>query len=76
MKKENFELNKSDKKMIEERLDAYQKLFELGQRSLLNLVDTERELFNARSDLINNQFLVLSSAYRVLATMGVLTKKI
>lgn len=55
-------------------LVAYKKQFELGQRSLLNLVDTERELFNSKSDLINSQFLVLNSGYRLLASMGTLGK--
>ncbi len=59
-----------------EVLVAYQKQFELGQRSLLNLVDTERELFNAKSDLINSQFLVSTSTYRLLASMGTLVRTV
>ncbi|MCW5589430.1 MAG: TolC family outer membrane protein [Legionellales bacterium] len=57
-------------------LNAYEKQFELGQRSLLNLVDTERELFNAKSDLINARFLAQGSAYRLLASMGTLENNV
>jgi adhesin transport system outer membrane protein len=57
---------------LREVLIAYQKQFELGQRSLLNVLDVENELFLARRDLITSEFDVLNNGYRLLASMGLL----
>ena len=50
--------------------DAYQSQFDLGQRSLLDLLDSEIELFNARSALINGKYSVDLAVYEVLAHSG------
>ena len=52
--------------------DAYSKQFELGQRSLLDLLDSENELFLSRSDLITAEYTSLFGAYRVMSNMGTL----
>jgi len=50
----------------------YQDQFKMGQRSLLDLLDTENELFEARRDYVEADFAEISSQYRVLHAMGVL----
>ncbi|MFZ2587479.1 MAG: TolC family outer membrane protein [Alphaproteobacteria bacterium] len=50
--------------------DAYRSQFDLGQRSLLDLLDSEVELSNSRAALINGKFDVDAAAYAVLANTG------
>jgi adhesin transport system outer membrane protein len=49
---------------------AYQQQFNLGERTLLDLLDTANELFTARSSYTNASFDELFAMYRVLAAMG------
>ncbi|WP_028116503.1 TolC family outer membrane protein [Ferrimonas senticii] len=49
---------------------AYSEQFRLGQRSLLDLLDTENELFQARQDYIRTEMDQLLAAYRVLNASG------
>lgn len=50
--------------------DAYASQFDLGQRTLLDLLDSEVELFNAKSALIDGKYETDAAAYAVLAHMG------
>lgn len=50
--------------------DAYVSQFDLGQRSLLDLLDSEVEVFNAKSALIDGKYELDAAAYAVLAHMG------
>ena len=50
--------------------DAYNKQFAIGQRTLLDLLDSENEYFTSRSTYINALFIELSARYRVLNAMG------
>ena len=50
----------------------YEQQFNLGQRSLLDLLDTENELFQARQDYLASQFSELDARYRLLNATGVL----
>jgi adhesin transport system outer membrane protein len=50
--------------------DVYAQQFDLGQRSLLDLLDAENELFVARSDLATAQYTQTFGVYRVLAVTG------
>jgi adhesin transport system outer membrane protein len=52
--------------------DAYSKQFDLGQRTLLDLLDIQNELFTTRSQLVTEDSTVKFGVYRTLATMGVL----
>ena len=52
--------------------EAYAKQFSLGQRTLLDLLDTENEAFTASSNLLNGRYVELFSRYRVLADMSML----
>ncbi len=51
---------------------AYRQQFQLGQRTLLDVLDTENELFEARVALVTGESDVLDGSYRVLSTIGVL----
>ena len=51
---------------------AYQQQFDIGQRSLLDLLDTENELYQARRALANAEYDLQLSAVRVLASSGTL----
>ncbi|MGH8674629.1 MAG: TolC family protein, partial [Burkholderiales bacterium] len=50
--------------------DAYAKQFAIGQRTLLDLLDSENEFFTSRSTYITALFIELSARYRVLNAMG------
>ena len=50
--------------------EAYQQQFSLGQRNLLDLLDTENELFQARQDYLEADFNELSARYRLLNVTG------
>lgn len=56
----------------QEVLESYKEQLKLGQRSLLDVLDSENELFNARSNLTTGQYIELLSMFRVLASMGIL----
>ena len=51
-------------------LDAYYEQFNLGERTLLDVLNVENEVFGARSNLVNGQFAVLTGFYRILASTG------
>ena len=55
---------------IEKARGAYQKQFEIGQRSLLDLLDTENELFQARRSHVNAVHDLSIAHARTLAGMG------
>lgn len=50
--------------------DAYAKQFNVGQRTLLDLLDSENELFTARSDYVSGQYEERFARYRLMADMG------
>lgn len=52
--------------------EAYGQQFELSQRSLLDLLDSENELFLSRSDLVTAEYTALFGGYRLLGAMGTL----
>ncbi len=60
----------SYKKESSETLKLYSKEYELGQRSLLDLLAAENDLKRANDELINARFNLLLSKYRILDAMG------
>ena len=50
--------------------EAYRQQFQLGQRTLLDLLDTENELFQAQRALANGRYDLELAAARVLAPRG------
>ena len=55
---------------------AYEKQFNIGKRTLLDLLDIENELFRARSDYVTGSFTELFGTYRVIASSGELNSAI
>jgi len=56
--------------------DAYQKQFNIGQRTLLDLLNAENELFQAKQSYISADFDNLFSRYRILNAQGGLLKNL
>ncbi len=56
----------------QETLDTYQELFNVGQRSLLDVLDAENELFVSLSQLVTAESNQISASYRMLAAGGIL----
>ncbi len=54
----------------EQTRDAYQKQFDIGQRTLLDLLDTENELFSSRNQLVEAQIDHQVAQMRVLNSSG------
>lgn len=57
---------------IEKARDAYRQQFDIGQRSLLDLLDTENELFQAKRSFTNADFDLMQAYARTHAGMGTL----
>jgi adhesin transport system outer membrane protein len=51
---------------------AYAQQFNIGQRTLLDLLDAENEFFTSRKTQLDGQFIELSARYRVFNAMGML----
>jgi len=51
-------------------VEAYRNQFRLGLRTLLDVLNTENELFNARSALVNGVSAVAADSYRLFAGTG------
>ena len=49
---------------------AYRKQFNIGQRTLIDLLDQESEVFQANINYVNGQNEVMFSTYRILAGTG------
>jgi outer membrane protein, adhesin transport system len=64
------------KNSIENAREAYRKQFDIGQRTLLDLLDTENEYFQAKRALTNTQFDIQTAYARTYASQGELLSKI
>ncbi len=51
-------------------MEAYQLQFNIGQRTLLDLLDTANEMFVAKRAYLNARYDESYAAYRILASMG------
>jgi adhesin transport system outer membrane protein len=74
-----FELLNEQKKYIQIHVEAakdtqadYKEQFKVGQRTLLDLLDTENELYQARRDFLEAEFSEITAQYRILHSMGLL----
>lgn len=61
---------------IENAREAYRKQFDIGQRTLLDLLDTENEYFQAKRSLASTEYDMKIAYARVYAGQGDLLKKI
>ena len=50
--------------------DAYHKQFSIGQRTLIDLLDAENELYQAKKDQVSGKFRKLTGEYQLLAATG------
>lgn len=57
-------------KSTEETREAYRLQFSIGQRTLLDLLDTENEVLTARTELINGHYDRLYACYWLTETTG------
>lgn len=64
------------KNSIENAREAYRKQFDIGQRTLLDLLDTENEYFQAKRALANTQYDIQTAYARTYAVQGELLNKI
>ncbi|OAT30104.1 agglutination protein [Buttiauxella brennerae ATCC 51605] len=53
---------------------AYQDQFSLGERTLLDLLDSENEVFSSKRRLVELRYLEISTGYRICARIGELLK--
>lgn len=72
-----FDLTKRQKAFLQMMVDAasdtviaYEKQFRIGKRTLLDLLNTENELFEARKSYIAAKYDNISAKYRVLNATG------
>jgi outer membrane protein, adhesin transport system len=74
--KEQLVYRDTHQKSIENAREAYRKQFDIGQRTLLDLLDTENEYFQARRAYTNTDYDVQTAYARLYATQGELLNKI
>lgn len=72
-------LSKKQKSYLQEHVDAsartviaYEKQFKIGQRSLLDVLNTENELFEARKAYLTAEYDGILAKYRVLNATGLI----
>jgi adhesin transport system outer membrane protein len=51
-------------------IDAYSKEYDLGQRSLIDLLNAENQLFNSQVSLVSARGVAVFADYQLLAAMG------
>ncbi|MEW6691087.1 MAG: TolC family protein, partial [Pseudomonadota bacterium] len=51
-------------------VEAYRKQFQIGQRSLLDLLNSEAERYGAQAAVLNGVYTVSADEHRLLAAMG------
>ena len=58
-------------KSITQTRSSYSNQFRIGKRSLLDLLDSENELYQANRALISAKHDQIFGVYKILATMGI-----
>jgi adhesin transport system outer membrane protein len=61
---------KAHQKQAEETVQAYAQEYQIGQRTLLDLLDSQNELFSAKRAYIQGRYEVMLAEYRILRDMG------
>ncbi|MES2636766.1 MAG: TolC family protein, partial [Pseudomonadota bacterium] len=74
--KEQLTYRDLHQKSIENAREAYRKQFDIGQRTLLDLLDTENEYFQARRSYTNADYDIQAAYARLYASQGELLNKI
>lgn len=63
-------------KFSEETLKLYEEEYDLGRRSLLDLLASQNDVINSRSQIITAEYEQLFAKYRILDAMGLLVQAI
>lgn len=74
--KEQLIYREQHRKSIENAREAYQKQFDIGQRTLLDLLDSENEYFQAKRSYTNTEYDLQNAYARLFAAQGQLVSKI
>ncbi len=64
------------KEFSEKTLALYSKEYDLGRRSLLDLLSAQNDFFKSKSQIINAQYDILFAKYRILDAMGILVSSV
>jgi len=62
-------------KSTEETSKSYLQQFQIGERTLLDLLNTENEIFEARKEFLQVKYQNILAKYRVLTSMGIMLEK-
>jgi adhesin transport system outer membrane protein len=57
-------------------LELYSREYDLGRRSLLDLLSAQNDLIGANTQIINAKYNILFAKYRILDAMGILVLKV
>ena len=60
----------------EKTLNLYKKEYDLGRRSLLDLLSAQNDFIGAKAQIINTEYSALYDRYRILDAMGVLVSNV
>jgi len=63
-------------KFSQKTLTLYSKEYDLGRRSLLDLLSAQNDLIGSKSQIINTKYSILYAKYRILDAMGTLVSTI
>ena len=74
--KEQLGYRYTHQKSIENAREAYRKQFDIGQRTLLDLLDTENEYFQAKRSFTNTDYDFQTAYARLYGSQGELLNKI
>ncbi len=61
------------KEMSQKTLSSYLEEFDLGRRTLLDILDTEEELYSANRQLVTAKYDLIFAQYRILESMGIIS---
>lgn len=64
------------KHYAEKTLNLYKKEYDLGRRSLLDLLSAQNDFINSEAQIIKTEYSVLYDKYRILDAMGVLVTNV
>jgi len=67
---------KDYKKFSFKTLTLYAKEYDLGRRSLLDLLSSQNDLIGAKAQIINTEYSLLFAKYRILDAMGTLVSTV
>jgi adhesin transport system outer membrane protein len=64
------------KEFSKKTLKLYAKEYDLGRRSLLDLLSSQNDFIRAKAELISNEYAILSAKFQILDAMSLLPKTI